>query len=147
MKKNYTVNADELSQITGISTRWLRELSQRGTIPKPTDGLYPFEETFIAWRKSREAKPTPASERKLKAEASILERKDRREAGDTIETEEVHETWERIKAQFRDRALKIPGNIQGISEAQRKVIAGEVADCLRELDKKLTYTEQEEDEQ
>ena len=146
-----TIHADDLAEIEGVTVRWLRQRATDGVIPQATRAEYPLKETLIALRLARMVKETPASERKLKAEASILERKDRREAGETIEADQVFKAWENITLVFRQRVLRIGNNVQskaGLSDHQRKSVDQECADAFRELEKKLNYfAEQEEEEE
>lgn len=144
------IHAEEIAPILGVTSRRLMQLAKEGYFPEPERGWYKFAELLAGFVKSREAKETPASERKLRAEASILERKDRREAGETMDAEQVFKAWENVTLIFRQRILRIGNNVQskaGLNDAQRKSVDTECADACRELEKKLIYTaEQEESE-
>jgi phage terminase Nu1 subunit (DNA packaging protein) len=41
-----TISAEELSQLAGVSTRWIAKLYRDGTLPAPKAGQYPAAETL-----------------------------------------------------------------------------------------------------
>lgn len=137
-----TIHQSELADIAGVTERWLRQQSTDGILPKCDRCRFPTRDSLIALRRYWAEKETPASERKIRAEASILERKDKREAGDTLDIEVVKKSWENVTLIFRQRILRIGNNSQskaGLNDSQRKSIDLECADALRELEKKLIY--------
>jgi len=145
-----TIRGDELAGLCGLTDRRLRQLAKEGYFKPPVKGMYQTGDALRGIFKSREAKETPASERKIAAEASILERRDRREAGDTMTGDEVYRAWENVIVILRERILRIGNNAQskaGLNEQQRKVVDQESFDALRELEKKLNYFANEVDEE
>ena len=143
-----TVNALDLSILTGCTKRWIQELAERGTIQKSGRGDYPLVgsiKAIIAFHKKTDE---PARERLTKAQASREERKDRMEAAEDIHADVVFKQWENVILIFRERMLRVANNVQskcGLTEIQRKAIEQEVSDGLRELDKKIVYTAEQID--
>ena len=137
-----TVSALDLSILTGCTKRWIQELAERGTIQKSGRGDYPLVDSIKAIIAFHKKTDEPARERLTKAQASREERKDRAEAGEEIKLEVAKSDWANVVLMFRQRMLSIGNNVQSkcdLTEAQRKMIEQEVADGLRELEKKMTY--------
>jgi hypothetical protein len=96
--KNPTISSDLLAQLTGFTSRWLRDLAASGHIPKSTRGNYPRDETLkrlFAYLRERTA-PNAMQAAKLDREQSKARKE--RVAADLAEKkvvplEEVRREW------------------------------------------------------
>jgi hypothetical protein len=140
-----------LAGLIGLSADTIDDLALKGKIPASIRGSYPLRPCLRAlYLYAKSSKHEPAMERLTKAKASREERRDRIEAGEVIESNQVTRAWENIVLLFRQRVLRIGNNIQskcGVADPVRKAIDEEVSVALIELQKDLNYASDGETEE
>lgn len=144
------VHEKDLARLVTLSARRLRQLADEGKFPKPKEAFYKFWPAVQGIIRFYSERPAPARERLTKAQASREERKDRMESGEDIHSDIVRRGWSDVCLLFRQRMLAVGNNVQsksGITEPQRAAIEQEIADGLRELDKRIHYAAELKDDE
>lgn len=145
-----TINQKDLSELIGLTVRRLDSIAKDNGVNKVARGVYNFKAVIQAILKEKDKKSTPAVERLYAAKASREERKDKQESGDVITSAIFVKAHENIVVNFKQRMLRVGNNVQsklGLSEPQRKAVDDEVREGLKELEKKLEYAAEAEDDE
>ena len=118
------ISAQALAELTGLSTRRLRELAEKGVLPRTPKGLYPHPAAIRAYCAGlREAAAGRGSDEKggqeLVRERALLAR-EQREAqalknaivrGEMIDASEAEKRWADEMVRLRSRLLAVPTDI------------------------------------
>lgn len=137
MKSNKTISAAELARLSGLSTRWLRELGE--ALPKAKSGSgYLWPEAFKALldhyrHAAKDARLDPLQQVKK----MILEDRLRQSRRELIPAVEVRTECTRTTSAAKARLLAIPGQMTvrfGIGPKAVEAMGELIKDACRELE-------------
>lgn len=139
MKPSKTISAAELSRMSGLSVRWLRELGE--ALPKAKGGGgYLWPEAFKALLDHYRHAAKDARLDPLQAvRKEILEDRLRQSRGELIPVVDVRTECTRTTAQAKARLLAIPGQLSVRYGVDTKIVEGTkmmIEDACRELETK-----------
>ncbi|AWN35768.1 hypothetical protein [Methylobacterium radiodurans] len=139
------ISAQALSDLTGLSTRRLRELAEKGVLPRTPRGLFPHPQAIRAYCSGlREQAAGRSSDesggQELVRERALLAR-EQREAqalknavlrGETIDASEAERRWTDEMVRLRSRLLGVPSDVAQLAPHMTKHDIATVDRALRD---------------
>lgn len=122
------------AQLLMVSDEWLRQLANKGYIPKAVSGLYPIAPTvqgYIRWLKDEERRTskTAAASAVQQARAKEIELRIAKESGKLLELEDTEAAFANILGAFRSELAGVPA-ASTRDLALREVIDGHLNDAI-----------------
>lgn len=118
------ISAHALADLTGLSTRRLRELAEKGVLPRTAKGMFPHPAALRAYCHSLREQAAGRSGDERGGQELVRERaalaREQREAqalknaitrGETIDAGEAERRWSDEMAKLRSRLLGVPSDV------------------------------------